>query len=235
MPFRSSGAAAGHRVHPAFYRQIKDGVFSWLGSISVFHNPPETTVSSSISSPKARRSMSSMFWINFRQSMTLGSSGWRRPSASNRRQLRASGNASQGVLKALFSPSVAADVAVGSSQLPLDLQKVVEIVRIASGEIAERLHFCACRRAICAVSRSTVSLSSPRYRGTQFMCALLDTLLLKRMIEALVIFRTLLMCDVKAVDKDANHVAASIEYRLVDQIDEPFVGRTVAIAPQKHL
>ena len=51
-------------------------------STSVFHKPPEITVSTSISSPRVRRSMSSMPAMKRPILTTLGSSAWRRPNAS---------------------------------------------------------------------------------------------------------------------------------------------------------
>ena len=100
------------------------------------------TVSTSTPSPSARRSMSSMPRIRRPRLTTFGASGWRRPKArSCEASFEPREMAADGRLQALLGAAVALDVAGKQLQIAADdLQHVVEVVRDAAGELADRLH-----------------------------------------------------------------------------------------------
>ena len=141
-PPRSSGVPCPFMASRALIARLRMAFSIWLGSTRVFHSPPETTVSTSISSPSARRSMSSMPLMKRPTLTTFGSSGWRRPKARSwRGQLGAARDARERVLHPRLGPLVAGDVLREQLQVAADhLQQVVEVVRDAAGQLAERLH-----------------------------------------------------------------------------------------------
>ena len=128
----------------ALMARFRTAFSTWLGSTSVFHNPPAITVSTWIFSPRVRRSMSLMSRITRPRSTELGSSAWRRAKASSwpvRREPRAT--APMAFCSRSRRRGSACTSAPGHRQIEIgadDLQQVVEVVRHAAGEMADRFH-----------------------------------------------------------------------------------------------
>ena len=116
---------------------------TWLGSTLVFHRPPPSTVSIATDSPSVRRSRSDMPETSRLASTTCGA---KRLLAREGEQPGGQIGGARGCVRRGFDEL--ADVGLAARQLALDQvhgagddrEHVVEIMRDAAGELADRFH-----------------------------------------------------------------------------------------------
>jgi hypothetical protein len=169
-------------------------------------------------------------------SITLGSSGWRRPKASGCwRQLGAARDAADGALHALLGALVAGHLAPQQLQVAADhLQQVGEVVRHAAAELAQRFHalrLAQRRLRQLALGRLVLQLGQRIAEfGRAQRHALLQGLFecCQRRLGAV------LVGDVVAIDEDALHRAVGVEDGLIDDADEAFLERRSRRALDLH-
>ena len=132
----------------AFTARLSSALSSWFGSVMVRHRPPASTVSIAIASPSVRRSSSDMPATSWLASTGRGSSAWRRANASSRwvsvaaRCAPCVDHAQRAADARLVGAERLRQQTARSVSAPpmIDGQQVVEVVRDAAGELADRFH-----------------------------------------------------------------------------------------------
>ncbi len=126
----------------ALTARLRMAFSSWFGSIAAFHRPPASTVSMVTVSPSVRCSRSDMPCTSRLMSTDFTSSGCWREKASRRCTRVAARSAAWRQLDSqVRTRSSAGDAAQREIEIADDGgEQIVEVVRDAAGEAADRLH-----------------------------------------------------------------------------------------------
>ena len=105
------------------------------------------------------------------------------------------------------------------------LQHVVEVVRHAAGELADRLHLL--RLVQRRLHRQALFLAAPQGPG-----ALVHQMLQLVAVALQLVLRALLLGDVVALQEDARDRPVGLDHRLQHRIDEALFQRLVVVQPE---